>query len=217
MKGRTLLLMALLAGTAPLGMAGSCGVGTLATYIGTTCSIDGVTFSKFGYTGTGSGGAHAIPASGISVTPSGVGFEFTAPWNVGPNEELDSAISYTASGNLSDLILSMGGFFFTGGGSASVAETTNVPGVDVAVFSNAFGTRSFDSISFAPVSSISVIKDIAVNGHNGSTAVSVVFNQFNGSGTPEPASMFLMGTGLVGLALFMRRRMRAAESIAAVR
>lgn len=210
MKSRMLLLVALLVGTAPLGMAGSCGVGTLATYIGTTCTIDGVTFSNFGYTGTGSGGAHAIPSSGVSVTPSGVGFQFTAPWNVGANQELDSAISYTASGNISDLVLSMGGFFFTGGATVSVAETTNVPGVDLAVFSNSTGTRSFQSASFGPVESISVIKDVAVNGHTGAAAVSVVFNQFNS--TPEPASMILLGSGLMGLAVFIRRRQRATAN-----
>ncbi len=75
--------------------------GTLADYINLGSEggqIDDKLFYDFTYSGTGLGGAVAIPASAIAVTPVNTAFnpglQFSAPWSVGPGEALDSFISY---------------------------------------------------------------------------------------------------------------------------
>jgi len=130
-----LLLVALLLAMRSTGSASACIVGTLSSYLalGTAgCTIDGKTFTDFGYSGAGT---FPIPASEITVTPcpssrcssTGVssneeGLVFTAAWQVGPGQTLDSLIGFTVTSGTSivDAFLAGAGMSAGGGGLASI-------------------------------------------------------------------------------------------------
>ena len=61
---------------------------------------------------------------------------------------------------------------------------------------------------FAGVSEVDLEKDIeVVAGSNGSASVSLVTNQFSEGQVPEPSSLVLFGTGIVGIAGLLRRKL----------
>lgn len=220
MARKLLLVIGLVIGTSSLGLAGACGVGTLATYTAGSfsCTIGSLTFSNFSYSSGSFGGAVAIPSAGVSVTPqtgAEAGFQFTAPWVASAGQGVDSTITYTVTAtgtSITDLLLSMAGFGFTDGGDVSVAETSAAPLISLLVFSNSTGTVPSASTTFSGVGSLTVTKDIAVAGNGGTAHLSVVNNEFSTSSVPEPASMLLLGSGLIGLAGFVRRRRTGRSS-----
>ncbi len=206
-----LCLGVIFANPAPL-----CTVGTVADYMAlgsTGCQIDDKIFYDFTYTGTGSGGATAIPGSGVAVTPistlNNPGFIFNAPWSVGPGQTLDSMINYTVmvlpgGASIVDVSASMNGYGAALGGVVTVAETTTVG--NLLLYANG-ATKDYDVVTFAGTTGpITVHKDIAVNGNAGFAAVSGVWNQF--SEVPEPTAVLLMLTGSVPLAWVAFRRLR---------
>jgi len=216
MKKSLLLLLPLLLVSCLMVQAGPCGIGTLATYdaVGFSCTIDGLTFSNFAYSPAETGGAAVPDASGVAVTPQTtggeVGFQFNAAWLVGPNQNEDSAITYTAtctSGTdcITDLYLQMVGGALAPG-AASVTETAS-NGASLFTFSQGPINILSDTAMFSPVDSLNVQKDIAVSGGtDGAAHMSIVYNLFSTtSSVPEPA-LAAFCAGMLFLIPVARRR-----------
>jgi len=205
--------------------ASDCIVNTYDQYLGPgfSCGIGDKTFQNFSYS---TGGTNQIQASSITANPVNVpfnpGFLFNAPWGAGPGETQSSLIGFTVTvnpgGNLiNDLSLYMFGAGVLGTGQVSVAETycagdtfanSCANGTEGTLLTILNGNTSIlhASVSFGPVSIVDVVKDIELDGGaNGSAAlVSGVENQF--SEVPEPGSLMLLGSGVVGVAGMLRRR-----------
>jgi hypothetical protein len=205
---------------------------TLADYIAlgsTGCTIGDKTFSNFALTTSQSGGATAPTAAGITITPvttggstgNEIGLQFNALWTAGSNQTADTTINFdvavTAGGSFliddASTVQSTSGF--TGTGSASVTEgicanagpSTCIPVTSTTTIKTSGTTVISDHVVFAPTGSIHAIKDIGVSGGtNGTASISQVVDSFSQTGVPEPASIFLMGSVMVGICGVIRRR-----------
>lgn len=218
---KTLLLIPLALGLGSSAWAGTCGMAALSVYdaAGFSCNIGDLTFSDFSYIPAASGGAISPPDSGVTVDPASIGgetgLEFTAAWLVGPDQTIDSSISFAVStdnpGGITDAdLVAVGGA--GGTGVASVAELISGSTVSTGLFTSyagGVGTPT-DSTTFAPESTLSITKDIGVSGGTtGSGHLSDIFNLFSQgttTTTPEP-SLLILCTGLLGLVPLARRKL----------
>jgi hypothetical protein len=224
------LLVTLMLTMPPAAWAGACASSTLDIYTGAgfSCSIDDKIFSSFGYSGTGSGGAPVIPASGVGVIPcpsldpsciiipaGEEGFVLTAPWAVTSFQTQDSSLIYTVtslSSQIIDAVLSEAGTGATGTGVATVGETLISNGGSLSVSCPPCAPSTVTE-TFAPIGSLLVVTDIGVSaGTEGTAFQSDVGNAFSQlSVVPEPGTMALLGTALImtaGLPGLRQRRAR---------
>ncbi len=199
--------------------------GTLADYIALVGGgqLDDKLFFDFSYTGTGLGGANAISAGGIMVTPVSTpfnpGLQFSANWSVGPGQELDSLISYKVlvlpgGAPITDISATMTGSASTSTGIVSVDEATNQGNTVSLLDSAATGTIAFDETTFAPkFGPLTVNVDIQVSaGANGTATVSTVTNQLSETAVPEPSTLVtwsLVGALAVAVGWWRRGRPRS--------
>lgn len=194
--------------------------GNGATYFGGgySCQIGDLLFSNFSYTASGS---DIIPASQVTVdtvTGTDIGLSFHAPWTAAAGMTSDGTIDFTVSvlggGNLLEdfgLAQTSG---VSGTGTASVAENGCGPApclatggsIYVLTFQANGATSAQGETTFTPTSSVSVEKDISVNGNGGFATISVVQDTFSQT-APEPLSLGFVGGGLVVLG-FLRRGSR---------
>ncbi len=207
----------------------ACTAEPLSVYLATSsyCEIGYFLFGGFYYVGRSLGSGTAVPADQIMVTPilsaTGPGLEFSANWSATGNGGNDSEMGYhvdTISGlayiNEADMAMSATvsgvadarldeylcpGGDFTGLCTANPQDVLHMhldigptPGVQTS------------AISFGPVSTLSVIKDVRVYGiGQGVGAISDVTNQFP---APEPAAAGLCLAGLAAIWGFRKRTRR---------
>jgi hypothetical protein len=194
----------------PQAWAAACSTDTVANYEAlASCSVGPVTFSNISVSTLVSGSGSVVlgdftPFTTVvdGNTEYGLSLNYSSNTGSTAGSTADVAWTYNVSGtpNLEDAYMAFAGTT-TGTGQATLAETLS-NGVTLSL--NAPGAT--DAV-FAPVGSLSVIKDQNdFSGAAGSSNTSVLQNAFSVTTVPEPASLAILGSSLLGIGMIRRRR-----------
>jgi hypothetical protein len=223
------LCVILLAG---IGFANPCPATSMDNYIGPppiSCDISDKTFSNWLWAPSQTGGAGIIPASGVQVTPQPLpannpGFLLAFAGFAATGQTQDATFGVTVRSNgalITDMTLVMSGAGVFGDGSVTIFEdvcsdglwSNGCAGGQIYHLSTCLSlvipcSKLTDTIVFPGERFVDVIKDIELNGGtHGFAFLSDVEQRFSET-TPEPGSLVLFGSGVLGLGSLLRRKWR---------